>query len=255
MVDRIKNKVAVVIGASQGIGEAVAIRLAEEGAKLALGDIKIESGKLLANKIKDKGSEVLFIKTDTSSLTDVRSFVNQTMDHYHRIDILCHIAGIYPFNYIEDISENEWDKVMNVNLKGVFLATQSCIPQMKKQRYGRIVFMSSISGSKVGQPTLSHYCASKAGIVGFMRSAALELANYNITVTAVEPGNILTKGLEDGVDPVLIEAQKKSIPLGKLGQPRDVADTVLFLASDDSKYITGQSIVVDGGQIIPESLG
>ena len=127
-------------------------------------------------------------------------------------------------------------------------------PQMKKQKYGRIVFMSSISGSKVGQPTLSHYCASKAGIVGFMRSASLEVARYNISINAVEPGNILTKGLEDFVEPAFVEAQEKAIPLGRLGQPRDVADAVLFLASDDSKYITGQSIVVDGGQIIPESL-
>ena len=254
MVDRIKNKVAVVIGASQGIGEGIAIRLAEEGAKLVLGDIKKESGEALADKLKKKGSEVLFIKTDISSLQEVRNLVKQTIDCYQRIDILCHVAGIYPFNFIEDISEEEWDRVMNINLKGVFLATQSCIPQMKKQKYGRIVFMSSISGSKVGQPTLSHYCASKAGIVGFMRSASLEVARYNITINAVEPGNILTKGIEDFVEPAFVEAQEKAIPLGRLGQPRDVADAVLFLASDDSKYITGQSIVVDGGQIIPESL-
>src|SRR5699024_7968409 len=142
----------------------------------------------------------------------------------------------------------------DINLKGTFLAVKACLPNMIDNKYGRIVITSSITGNKTGAPGLTHYAASKGGVNGFIKSAAVELAKYNITVNGVEPGNILTEGMEDVLGDDYIKAQEATIPVGKLGEPEDIAYTTLFLASDEAKYITGQGITVDGGQTLPESL-
>jgi 3-oxoacyl-[acyl-carrier protein] reductase len=165
--------------------------------------------------------------------------------------VFCHNAGIYPETMIEKITEKEWHTVIDTNLTSTFLAVRACMPVMREQRYGRIVLTSSITGVRTGYPGLSHYSATKAGMLGFMRTAALELAPFGITINAVEPGSIRTEGLA-GLGEEAIATMVEHIPVGSLGEPEDIAYTVLFLASDGARFITGQTIVVDGGQTLPE---
>jgi 3-oxoacyl-[acyl-carrier protein] reductase len=160
-------------------------------------------------------------------------------------------VGIYPATPLADVELEEWDQVFRTNLTSTFLTVKACLPAMKEQRYGRIVLISSITGARVGYPGLSHYGATKAGMIGFMRTAAVELAEHGITINAVEPGSIRTEALQElGQD--AIATMERIIPLGVLGEPEDVGYAALFLASDAARFITGQSIVVDGGQILPE---
>jgi 3-oxoacyl-[acyl-carrier protein] reductase len=161
-------------------------------------------------------------------------------------------AGIFPWTLIEDISPEEWDRVLAVNLKGCFLAAKAALPPMKARRYGRMVFTSSITGPRVTAPGHGHYSASKGGINAFIKAAALEFAGYGITVNGVEPGNILTEGMTAHRSQAYIDSMAAAIPLGTLGTPRDVANAVLYLASDEASYITGTTILIDGGQTLPE---
>jgi 3-oxoacyl-[acyl-carrier protein] reductase len=161
-------------------------------------------------------------------------------------------AGIYPWTLIENMAPAEWDRVLDVNLKGTFLAAQACLKPMKAQHYGRMVFTSSITGPRVSSPGHGHYSASKAGINGFIRAAAIEFSAYGITVNGVEPGNILTEGMLSHRSTKFIASMEAMIPLGRLGTPRDVANAALYLASSEAEYVTGTTIVVDGGQILPE---
>ncbi|MFN8833074.1 MAG: SDR family oxidoreductase, partial [Alphaproteobacteria bacterium] len=180
--------------------------------------------------------------------------VAKIVDQHKRLDILIHnAAGIYPFKKVEDMSYDEWRTALNTNLDAVFIVTKAVLNQMKTQKYGRIVYTSSISGPKVGLPGKSHYTAAKAGLTGFMKTVAIELAQYNITVNAVEPGNIETEGLRARNSSDAIKERIAPIPMKRLGTPHEVAYAHLFLASDEAAYITGQSIVVDGGQILPET--
>lgn len=255
MGDRLAEKSAIVIGSARGIGRAVAAAFGAEGARLALVDWNVEAGEQTAADFTSKGMDAVFLSGDVSSRADMQSIVESTLDRYGRVDILCQNAGIFPQTLIEDIDEAEWDRVLAVNLKGTFLAVQACIPAMKGQAYGRIVITSSITGPRVGQPRNGHYAASKAGMIGFMRTAAIELAHYGITINAVEPGNILTEGIQaGGHDAAFFREQEAAIPLGRLGTTNEVAYAYVFLASDEASYITGQSIVVDGGQILPEGV-
>jgi 3-oxoacyl-[acyl-carrier protein] reductase len=178
--------------------------------------------------------------------------VKVATDRHGRLDIVVQNAGIYPWTLIEDTSPSEWDKVISVNLGGCFHAAQAALKPMKAQKYGRMIFTSSITGPRVTSPGHGHYSASKAGINGFIRAAALEFAGYGITVNGVEPGNILTEGVKAHRSPEFIQGMKDAIPLGRLGTPEDVANAFLFLASDEASYITGTTIVVDGGQLLPE---
>jgi 3-oxoacyl-[acyl-carrier protein] reductase len=168
------------------------------------------------------------------------------------VDILCHNAGIYPACSIEQMTETAWDQVMATNLKSGLLLVQACLPSMKAQRRGKVVMTSSITGNMTAIPNYSHYGASKAGILGFVRSAAVELAEYGITINAVLPGNVLTPGVQALGDDYLA-AQVRRIPLGRLASPDDIGHAMLFFASRESDYITGQFLVVDGGQTLPES--
>ena len=189
---------------------------------------------------------------DVSEKADVERAVATALERHGRLDILVQNAGIYPWTLIEDIEPEEWDGVLAVNLKGTYLAARAALAPMKAQGYGRMVFTSSITGPRVTSPGHGHYSASKAGINGFIKAAALEFAGYGITVNGVEPGNILTEGVQAGRSPAFIKSMADMVPLGRLGDPRDVANAVLFLASDDASYITGTTIVVDGGQTLPE---
>ena len=250
---RVQGKVAIVIGMAQaeGIGAGIARRLAEEGATVVAADIDARQGAATAADLGGIG-RVEFRATDVASRADNRQLAEAVLAAHGRIDILCQNAGIFPLSMIEAIDEAEWDRVLAVNLKGAFLSLQACLPAMRRQRYGRVVFTSSITGPRVSCPGHAHYAASKAGINGLIRTAALEAAGHGVTVNGVEPGNILTGGMRAHRSPDFIAAMERSIPLGRLGTPRDVAQACLFLASDEAGYITGTTIVVDGGQILPE---
>ncbi|MBJ7449257.1 MAG: SDR family oxidoreductase [Parachlamydiales bacterium] len=244
---RFHEKVVIVTGANRGIGKQIAKQFVSEGAHVIITGkdaIKITAAA--------QDLEAIPFAADVSSEEDMKSLSHFIEKNYGRVDVLCHNAGIYPVVRLEDMSLDQWQYVINTNLNGTFLAFKMCIPFMKKQNFGKIVVVSSISGPKVGLPGCSHYTASKGGVAGFIRTAAIELAKYNINVNSVEPGNIITESFEDmGQDH--IDMMTKAVPLGRLGTPKDIANSVLFLASKDADYITGADLVIDGGQILPES--
>src|SRR5690349_14782756 len=251
MAGRLKGRVAVLIGAARGIGAAVAERFVEEGASIVIGDTEVEAAQAMVVRL---GGEAVarFVKTDISQAADAERIMKTAQDAFGKLDILVQNAGIYPWTLIENIDPAEWDQVMAVNLKGTFLAAKAALGPMRRNRYGRMVFTSSITGPRVTSPGHGHYSATKAGINGFIKSAALEFSGDGITVNGVEPGNILTEGVQEQRDAAFIKSMEDAIPLGRLGSPRDVANAFLFLASDDASYITGTTILVDGGQLLPE---
>ena len=247
MTGRLEGKVAIVIGSARGIGKATAVRFAEEGARLIIADTEREAGAATAAEL---GAP--FIYVDVSKLADAEAAVALAVQRFGRLDIMVQNAGIYPWQLLEDTSVEDWDRVMGVNLRGSFIAARAALVPMKAERSGRILFTSSITGPHVTSPGHGHYSATKAGINGLIRAAALEFAGYNITVNGVEPGNILTEAIQLHRSPEFIKGMEDAIPLGRLGSPRDVANAFLFLASDEAAYITGTTIVVDGGQLLPE---
>ncbi len=244
---RLAGRVALVIGAARGIGRGIAERFREEGAQLVLADAEAASGAATAAELG-----VPFIATDISDYADATAAVELATRTHGRLDIVVQNAGIYPWQLIEDTTPADWDRVMAVNLRGSFNAARAALDTMKAQRYGRLLFTSSITGPHVTSPGHGHYSATKAGINGFIRAAALEFSGYGITVNGVEPGNILTEAMREHRSPAFIKSMEDAIPLGRLGSPRDVANAFLFLASEEASYITGTTIVVDGGQLLPE---
>jgi 3-oxoacyl-[acyl-carrier protein] reductase len=252
MAGRVEGKAAIVIGAARGIGAAIAERLTEEGARVVVADTLEADARATAERLSDRG-EATFVASDVSLKESVDALVEATLARYGQVDILVQNAGIYPYTMLADIGVEEWDAVLAVNLRGCFLAIQACAGPMRAQKYGRIVLTSSITGPRVSSPGHAHYSASKVGINGLIRAAAIELAPFGITVNGVEPGNIMTEGMQAGRSPEFIRAMERAVPLGRLGTPRDVAHAVLFLASDDAAYVTGTTIIVDGGQIVPEA--
>ncbi len=247
MNGRLEGRAALVIGAARGIGAGIAERFAEEGARLVIADTEAEAGLATAQRLA-----ALFVETDIARKSDAERAVALAVARFGRLDILVQNAGIYPWTLIEDIEPEEWDMVLGVNLRGTYLAARAALPPMRAQGYGRMVFTSSITGPRVTSPGHGHYSASKAGINGFIRAAALEFSAYGITVNGIEPGNILTEGMKAHRSPDFIRTMEEAVPLGRLGTPRDVANAALFLASDEAAYITGTTIVVDGGQTLPE---
>ena len=249
MSGRVQGRVALVIGAAQGIGAGIAERFAEEGAKVMIADADSKTGAATAARL----GHAAFVACDISEKADADRAVVETLRLFGGLDIIVQNAGIYPWTLIENIDVEEWDRVMAVNLRGAFLAARAALPPMKAKGQGRMIFTSSITGPKVTSPGHGHYSASKAGINGFIKAAALEFAEYGITVNGVEPGNVLTEGVKALRTAEFIRAMEQAVPLGRLGTPRDVANAVLFLASDEASYITGTTIVMDGGQTLPES--
>jgi len=252
MTARLKDRTAIVIGSARGIGAGIAEVFAAEGARLVIADALEAEGKATAARLAAQ-TETMPFAMDVSSPADNKALVEATLARFGRVDILVQNAGIYPLTMIADIDPVEWDRVLAVNLKGVFLAFQACLKPMQAQRYGRCVFTSSITGPRVTAPGHGHYSASKAGIVGFIRAAALEAAPYGITVNGLEPGNILTEGMKLHRSPEFIGTMEAAVPLGRLGTPRDVGHACAFLASDEAAFITGTTLVIDGGQIIVEA--
>jgi 3-oxoacyl-[acyl-carrier protein] reductase len=250
-VGRLDGKVAIVIGAARGIGAGIARRFAAEGARLVIGDTEREAGEATARAIGGT-DRVRFIATDISRAEDAFAIVAAAVEAFGGLDIIVQNAGIYPWTLIENTSPEEWDKVLGVNLKGCFLAAKAALPAMRARKGGRMIFTSSITGPHVSSPGHGHYSASKAGINGFIRAAAIEFAPDRITVNGVEPGNIATEGVKLHRSPEFIRSMEQMVPLGRLGTPEDVAVAALFFASDEAAYITGTTLVVDGGQILPE---
>ena len=246
------GKAAIVTGGQRGIGLGIATVLAQAGAHVMIAGIVDDDGEEAAAALQRQGLEVSYCHMDTSNAAEVSSVVHEIHVRLGRIDILVPNAAIYPNTPIASITPAEWDSVMAVNLRGPFLVAQACLPVFQAQRGGRVIFVSSITGSRVSSPGYSHYATTKVGILGFMRTAALEWAPWNITLNAVEPGNVLTEGVMEHQPKSFVEAQMAAVPLRRLGTPQDVAHAVRFLASDEAAYITGQSIVIDGGQTLPE---
>ena len=249
----LQNKIAIVLGASKGIGLGIGQIFAAKGAKVIIASRDSDSLEKAKKYIFQKTA--LQVDTFLADITDeesIKSLIEFTMNKFGKIDILAQNAGIFPSTSLFEMTPQDWDLVLDTNLKGTFLSVAACIPIMRKQNYGRIVVTSSITGVRTGNPGLAHYAASKAGINGFIKTAAIELAPYNITINSVEPGNILTESLNT-LGPDYIKAQERAIPLGCLGTPEDIGYAAAYLASDEARYVTGQSIVVDGGQTLPES--
>jgi NAD(P)-dependent dehydrogenase (short-subunit alcohol dehydrogenase family) len=242
---KLKGKVAIVTGAGQGIGRGIALQLAAEGAKVVVSDIT-DMAEDLAKEIRQRKQEAFAVKTDVTSVQQAQAMVKAALDRYGRLDILVNNAGIYPQKSLNEMEEKDWDRVMAVNLKGLFNCTKAALPSLQKQG-GSIVNISSIAGAVIGFQSLSHYSASKAGVLGFTRAAALELAPHKIRVNAVAPGAIETPTTQQSMTPKLRQQTEQAIPLKRLGQPEDIAKLVLFLVSEDSSYITGQLIIIDGG--------
>lgn len=244
---QLNEQIAVVTGGAKGIGRGIAKVLAQQGAKVIILDKDQETGQATA---EDLGVD--FYPFDITDSQSIHQIFQKIQDKYSRLDILCSNIGIYPQISINDMTETDWDLIQTVNLKGTFLVVQAAAKLMQAKHYGRIVLTSSITGPITGYPGWAHYGATKAGQLGFMRSAALEYAKDSITINAVQPGNVLTEGLIAQGQSYLDE-MKKTVPTHTLGAPEDIGTAVAFLASKEAHYITGQTIVVDGGQILPES--
>jgi len=253
MLTSIAGRSVIVTGASRGIGKGIAKVFCRNGGKVLVVSRKLEEAEACAEELRHVGGAARGYAADVTKMRDMQMLADTAAAVHGGIDILCANAGIFPQAKIEDLTSEDWDHVMATNLKGTFLAIKACLPYLKKSDQGRIVITSSITGPVTGFPGWSHYGASKAGQLGFTRTACLELSKYGITVNAVLPGNIATEGLT-ALGPEYERSMVASVPLKKLGTVEDIGYAALFLASKEAAYITGQTIIVDGGQILPESL-
>jgi 3-oxoacyl-[acyl-carrier protein] reductase len=249
----LNGKSVIVTGGSKGIGRGMARVFAGHGAKVLIVARHSKEAEAAARELSSGGATISAFAADVTRLSDMEAMAKAAVDRHGGLDVLCANAGIFPQARIEEMSPESWDDVMSTNLTGTFLSVKACVPHLKKSRQGRIVITSSITGPVTGYPGWTHYGATKAGQLGFMRTACIELAKYGITVNAVMPGNIMTEGLQ-GLGEDYLEAMAASIPLKRLGTVDDIGHAAAFLASREAAYITGQTIVVDGGQVQPESL-
>jgi 3-oxoacyl-[acyl-carrier protein] reductase len=245
----LEGRVALVTGASRGIGREIALELARRGANVA---VNYSGSEAKANEvvdlIKEIGQDAFAVQADVSNSEAVTNMVQSTIDRFGKLDILINNAGITRDNLLMRMKEEEWDDVININLKGVFLVTKAVTRQMMKQRYGRIINVASIVGV-CGNPGQANYVAAKAGVIGLTKTSAKELATRNITVNAIAPGFITTDMTDKLTEDVKAE-MLRVIPLARFGEPKDIAKVAAFLASEDSNYMTGQTLHVDGGMVM-----
>lgn len=250
MLTSIKDKSVIVTGGSKGIGRGIAKVFAAQGAKVTL---IARDEAALKKACSEMGDHVRYEIADVGEWEQMKKAVDGAAKAQGGLDIMCANAGYFPQTKIVDMDVEEWDSVIGTNLRSSFLAVKASIPHFKKAGKGRVVLTSSITGAVTGFPGWSHYGASKAGQLGFLKTAAMELSRYNTTINAVMPGNIYTEGLQ-GLGQDYLDTMAASIPLKRLGAVEDIGNAALFFASDEAGYITGQQVIVDGGQILPESL-
>lgn len=253
MLGNLNNKVVIITGAGQGIGEGIAKVFAKAGAKVVVATRTRENGQEVVDNINAAGGDAILIQTDVGKKEQVFAMVEQTVAHYGQLDIAIHNAAIFPMYTVETISDEDLDATLSINLKAAWWMVQAGLPHLRKQGGGRFIFTSSVTGPRVAMPQTAHYAASKGGLNGFIRTAALELARENITVNGVEPGYILTQAMSILAGEEGLKEMAADIPIGSIGKSEDIANTMLFLASDEASYITGQTIIVDGGSTLPES--
>jgi 3-oxoacyl-[acyl-carrier protein] reductase len=253
MFTSIAGRAVVVTGATRGIGKGIARVFAANGARVLVAGRDASAARATAGELSAGGADVSYVLADVSKRADCQRMADTAAARLGGIDVLCANAGIFPERRLADMTDEDIELVFGTNLKGCVLSVQACIPALARSGHGRVILTSSITGPITGFPGWAHYGASKAGQLGFMRTAAIELAPSGITVNAVLPGNVLTEGLADlGED--YIRQMTASVPLRRLGTVDEIGYAALFLASDEAAFITGQSIVVDGGQVLPESL-
>ena len=253
MLTSIQGRSVIITGASKGIGKGIAKVFAARGAKVMLVARGEESAKRAREEIQAMGGHADVCLCDVTDWVAVQAMVSATVEVFGGVDILCANAGVFPQTKMLDMKPEEWDHVLATNLKSAFLCVKACIPEFERKGSGRVILTSSITGPVTAFPGWTHYGASKSGQLGFLKTAAMELSRYNTTINAVLPGNIMTEGLE-GLGADYLATMAASIPLKRLGKPEDIGAAALFFASDEAAYITGQTIIVDGGQILPESL-
>jgi 3-oxoacyl-[acyl-carrier protein] reductase len=247
---RLAGKSAVVTGSGKGIGAGVARLFASRGARVMVTARTEADVEKVVDEIREAGGLADGHVADIGTSEGVDALMSAVVRAFGGIDILVHNAGIFPHELIEDMPDESLRRVLDVNLTSAFRLVKACIPHMK-ERGGRMLFTSSVQGNRGALPGCAHYAASKSGLTGLIRTAAIELAEYGITVNSVEPGMILTEGVERAISPDRREQMTGHVPLGRWGLPDDVAGAMLFLASDDASYITGQTLVVDGGATLP----
>lgn len=245
-----KDKVVIITGAKQGMGKTHALSFAKRGAKVVVSDISKEECEKVVEEIEQERGEALAVKCNVLEKSEVDNLLQETIDQFGKIDVLVNNAGVAQFKPFLELTEEDWDKTINVNLRGYFLCAQAAAKQMKEQGGGKIVNIASVAMGQVGLgfQTLAHYSASKGGIVAMTETLAGELSPYDIRVNAVAPGMIETpmiSPIED--DPQQREATLNKIPMGRVGEPQEITNVVMFLASDDSSYMTGSTVVADGG--------
>lgn len=249
-----KSRTVLVTGATLGIGKGIATVFAKNGYNVVLSARNPEKGAQAEQALKALGNEnVMFVPGDVTRLESMQAVVAATLERFGGLDVLCANAGMFPSAKLDVMTEQEWDAIFDVNVKGMLFSIQAALAALKRSGAGRIVITSSITGPVTGYPGWAHYGGTKAAQLGFMRTAAVELARDGITVNAVLPGNIYTEGLQD-LGEEYLNTMKASIPMKRLGEVEDIGNAALFFAQETSGYVTGQSLIVDGGQILPETL-
>jgi NAD(P)-dependent dehydrogenase (short-subunit alcohol dehydrogenase family) len=248
------NRVAIVTGGARGIGRAISIRFAKEGCKVVIADLRADEAKETLARIAEEKSEGLFVRTDVSRSDQVQNLITQAINKFGKIDIMVNDAAVSPpERSFVNITEEEWDRVLAVNLKGVFLCCKAVVPHMKEQRYGKIINVGSV-GAIAPSRVIADYCVAKSGVLMLSQCLAIDVAEYNICVNALLPG-ITRTDFHDAIMPKGIDKDKyfeeldKKIPIGRVAKPEDIADVALFLASDLSRYVTGDRIVASGGMM------
>ncbi len=253
MSGRLAGKTAIVTGAGQGIGEGIAKVFAAEGANVVVANRTAETGQKVAADINAAGGCATFVQTDVQDDTQIKAMIDKAVETYGQLDITVHNAASFAGGNIDEYNCDELEDSLATNLKAAFALAKESIPHMRKQGAGRLIYTSSVTGPRVAMPGASYYAASKAGLNGFIKTAGMELAQDKITVNGVEPGFIKTPAMDLLANEEGQMEMAKYIPAGHLGKPEDIAHAMLYFASDEACYTTGQTLIVDGGSTIPES--